>query len=345
MAHSISKEMSGLQPILSQIGVYLRKDEYKLDTRALLKLVCQKFFGSINNIVDIIVKHVPNSIQGTYEKVERNYLGRNQELKRIIQKCDPQANLVINIVKSYHKPDCLSFDVFGRVISGTIHKNQTVKILGENYSLDDEEDMAIKTVKNLWIFESTYRIEVSKVGAGNWVLIEGIEQSISKTATIVNAKESEPLEIFRPIRFNNNSVVKIACEPLIPSELPKMLEGIRKVNKSYPILHTKVEESGEHVLIGTGELYLDCVLHDLRQLYGEIEVKVSDTSVSFCETVFDTSAIKCSAETPNKKNKLSFIAEPLDKGLGEDIEQEKVLWSWEQKKLGDYLQQNYEWVS
>lgn len=79
-----------------------------------------------------------------------------------------------------------------------------------------------------------------------------------------------------------------------------MLEGLRKVNRSYPLLITKVEESGEHILIGTGELYLDCVLHDLRKMYSEIEIKVSDPSVSLCETVIDTSGIKCVAETPNK---------------------------------------------
>ena len=32
----------------------------------------------------------------------------------------------------------------------------------------------------------------------------------------------------------------------------------------------QVEESGEHVILGTGELYLDCVLHDLRKMYSEI---------------------------------------------------------------------------
>lgn len=35
------------------------------------------------------------------------------------------------------------------------------------------------------------------------------------------------------------------------------VEGLRKVNKSYPSLVTKVEESGEHTIYGTGELYLD----------------------------------------------------------------------------------------
>ena len=31
-----------------------------------------------------------------------------------------------------------------------------------------------------------------------------------------------------------------------------------------------MEESGEHIILGTGELYLDCVMHDLRKMYSEI---------------------------------------------------------------------------
>ena len=121
---------------------------------------------------------------------------------------------------------------------------------------------------------SRYKIEVNRVPAGNWVLIEGIDQPIVKTSTITDLQGNEELYIFRPLKFNTQSVVKIAVEPVNPSELPKMLEGLRKVNKSYPLLQTKVEESGEHVVLGTGELYLDCVMHDLRKLYSEIEIKV-----------------------------------------------------------------------
>jgi translation elongation factor EF-G len=48
-------------------------------------------------------------------------------------------------------------------------------------------------------------------------------------------------------------------------------------------------------------------------------VKVADPVVSFCETVVETSQLKCFAETPNKRNKLTMVAEPLDRGLAEDI--------------------------
>jgi U5 small nuclear ribonucleoprotein component len=122
-----------------------------------------------------------------------------------------------------------------------------------------------------------------------------------------------------------------------------MLDGLRKVNKSYPLLNTKVEESGEHIILGTGELYLDCVMHDLRRMYSEIEIKVADPVVTFCETVVETSSLKCFAETPNKKNKLTMIAEPLEKGLAEDIEQEVVQIGWNNKRISDFFQNRYEW--
>lgn len=81
-----------------------------------------------------------------------------------------------------------------------------------------------------------------------------------------------------------------------------MLEGLRKISKSYPLVKTKVEESGEHIIIGTGELYMDTLLNDLRTQYSEVEIKVSEPFVAFSETVADASSVKCVAETPNKKN-------------------------------------------
>ncbi|KAJ8953619.1 hypothetical protein NQ314_007223 [Rhamnusium bicolor] len=63
-------------------------------------------------------------------------------------------------------------------------------------------------------------------------------------------------------------------------------------------------------------------------------MSVADPVVAFCETVVETSSLKCFAETPNKKNKLTMIAEPLEKGLAEDIENENVQIGWNKKKLG-----------
>eukprot|EP00826_Nyctotherus_ovalis_P033065 TRINITY_DN2667_c0_g1_i16.p1 TRINITY_DN2667_c0_g1~~TRINITY_DN2667_c0_g1_i16.p1 ORF type:complete len:300 (-),score=124.31 TRINITY_DN2667_c0_g1_i16:668-1567(-) len=218
-----------------------------------------------------------------------------------------------------------------------------IKILGENYNTTEQEDMAIKETGELFLYQSRYTVKVTSAMPGMWVLVDGIDQPIVKMATLVGAETSLMLDIMRPFYFCTEPVMKVACEPLIPSELPKMLDGLRRVAKSYVISKTRVEETGEHLVTGTGELYLDCVFHDLRRLYADIEIKVSDPSVSFCETVTDTSSIKCYAESTNKKNKLTMIAEPLDKGMGEEIEAEAIRFDWPSKRLSERLSESYGW--
>lgn len=70
---------------------------------------------------------------------------------------------------------------------------------------------------------SIYLHNASNVIAGNWVLLEGLDATISKTATIVPEFLDDEMHIFRPLQFQTQAVVKIAVEPLNPSELPKMV--------------------------------------------------------------------------------------------------------------------------
>ena len=58
---------------------------------------------------------------------------------------------------------------------------QEIKVLGETYSLDDQEDSAVKTITRLWLHQSRYRVEVTEVPAGCWALIEGIDSVLVKT--------------------------------------------------------------------------------------------------------------------------------------------------------------------
>lgn len=57
----------------------------------------------------------------------------------------------------YHKSDYKTFDVLGRVLSGTLKKNDKLRILGENYDGDDE-DMFVKTANKIYIMQGRYRI-------------------------------------------------------------------------------------------------------------------------------------------------------------------------------------------
>ncbi|RZF47169.1 hypothetical protein LSTR_LSTR004878 [Laodelphax striatellus] len=294
---------STLPAVLDELGVRISNEEAKINIRPLLRLVCSRFLNDLSGFVDMCVHHIPSPVHNARTKVEHIYTGPTDS-----QLAEDMINCDPDVSLLF-----LTISSFHLIIHLSTHL----------------------------LFR--YKIEVNRVPAGNWVLIEGIDQPIVKTSTITDLITNEDIYIFRPLKFNTQSVIKIAVEPVNPSELPKMLDGLRKVNKSYPLLGTRVEESGEHVVLGTGELYLDCVMHDLRKMYSEIDIKVADPVVSFCETVVETSSLKCFAETPNKRNKITMIAEPLEKGLAEDIENQVVHISWNKKRLGEFFQTKYDW--
>eukprot|EP00201_Polytomella_parva_P023615 CAMPEP_0175046266 /NCGR_PEP_ID=MMETSP0052_2-20121109/4931_1 /TAXON_ID=51329 ORGANISM="Polytomella parva, Strain SAG 63-3" /NCGR_SAMPLE_ID=MMETSP0052_2 /ASSEMBLY_ACC=CAM_ASM_000194 /LENGTH=1056 /DNA_ID=CAMNT_0016309985 /DNA_START=63 /DNA_END=3230 /DNA_ORIENTATION=+ len=274
--------------------------------------------------------------------------------------CNPRGPLIVHVAKLFPKADCSRFDALGRIVSGTARIGDSVRVLGEGFTPEDEEDMSVASITALWVGQSRYRVPISRAGAGNLVLVEGVDTTIVRTATLVaegygngngygnnddddNDDDSDPVHTFAPLHFQTQAVVKLAIEPHNPSELPKVVDGLRKLAKSYPLASTRVEESGEHTLLGTGELFLDCALRDLRELYSEVEVKVSDPVVQFCETAVDQSSLKCFAETPNGRNKLTMIAEPLDKGLAEEIERGEARLDMGRRQLASYMERRHGW--
>lgn len=333
-----------LNGVLSELGIKLTKSESNMNIRPLLRLIFQRYLGEFNGFVSMLVDCIPSPDVNAEKKINHIWRGSpDSQLTQSMHLCNANGPLVVHTTKQYSSQDASHFNVFGQVLSGTLYAHQTIRLLGEGYSAFDEEDSRVMTVGRLWIYESRYKIEVNAIPAGNWVLIEGIDAPVMKTSTIIDSGFDDELEIFHPLKFNTQTVVKIAVEPVNPSELPKMLEGLRKCNKSYPLLTTKVEESGEHVILGTGELYLDCVMHDLRKMYSEIDIKVADPVVSFAETVVETSSLKSYAETPNKKNKLTMLAEPLDKGLAEEIENDGISLRWSKDKVSAFFKTKYDW--
>ncbi|BDD57925.1 hypothetical protein MAP00_003244 [Monascus purpureus] len=345
-SHTISESPEDLKETLASVGISLKPSQLTSDAKVLLNLVCEQFFGPATGFVDMIVQHVPSPVVGAQNKLARHYTGPlDTKVAAAMSTCDQNGPLVVHVTKLFSSTDASSFNAFGRIMSGTARPGQQVRVLGEGYTPEDEEDMVTATISDTWIAETSYNIPASGVPAGNWVLLGGVDNSVVKTATIVPLKfeDDEDAYIFKPIRHITESVFKVAVEPVNPSELPKMLDGLRKINKSYPLISTKVEESGEHVVLGTGELYMDCVLHDLRRLYSEMEIKVSDPVTRFCETVVETSAIMCYSITPNKKNKVTMIAEPLDDGIAEDIESGKVSIKDPIRKVARFFEENYDW--
>ncbi len=73
VSHTISSERQELQPVLKKLGLFLKKKEYQLDIKPLLKLVLTNFFGSLSCLVDSMTEHFKSAAQSTATKVNTCY--------------------------------------------------------------------------------------------------------------------------------------------------------------------------------------------------------------------------------------------------------------------------------
>jgi len=123
----------------------------------------------------------------------------------------------------------------------------------------------------------------------------------------------------------------------------KLVEGLKRLSKSDPLVVCTTEESGEHVIAGCGELHVEICLKDLRDEYAQCEFTVSDPVVSYRETVGQLSSQTCLAKSPNKHNRIYMTAEPMCDELCKDIEEGKLGPKAEAKERARGLREKYEW--
>jgi len=182
---------------------------------------------------------------------------------------------------------------------------------------------------------------VEDVPAGNTVGLVGVDQYLLKSGTI---SDSELAHNIRVMKFSVSPVVRVAVEPKNPSELPKLVEGLKRLSKSDPMVQTSTEESGEHIVAGAGELHLEICLKDLREEYcGGIELITSDPVVSYRETVSERSDQICLSKSPNKHNRLYMDAQPFAPDLAEAIDDQKVNPRDDPKVRAKVLVEQFEW--
>merc|ERR1711993_211832 len=161
-----------------------------------------------------------------------------------------------------------------------------------------------------------------------------------KTGTISTNKEAHNMRV---MKFSVSPVVRVAVECKNPSELPKLVEGLKRLSKSDPMVQCIIEETGEHIVAGAGELHLEICLKDLEEDHACIPLKKSDPVVSYRETVSDESSQMCLSKSPNKHNRLFMRAVPMPDGLSEDIDNGEVTNRQDFKIRGRYLTDKYEY--
>ena len=213
------------------------------------------------------------------------------------------------------------FYAFGRVFSGIVQSGQKVRIMGPNYVPGSKNDLNIKNIQRTVLMMGGKVEAVPDVPCGNTVGLVGVDQYLLKQGTISDHEDAHNIRV---MKYSVSPVVRVAVQPKFASDLPKLVEGLKKLSKSDPLVLCYTEESGEDIIAGCGELHVEICLNDLVNEYAKCEIKKSDPVVTYKETVTDTSSQTCLSKSPNKHNRIYMVAEPLGEELTVGIEADDI---------------------
>jgi len=341
---AIMNEKHGkVNKMLKAIGVELKTDEKELVGKQLLKRVMQKWLPAGDAVLEMIVLHLPSPVKAQSYRVDTLYDGPlDDATATAIRTCDTSegAPLCMYISKMVPTSDKGRFYAFGRVFSGKIATGQKVRIMGPNYVAGKKTELWVKNIQRTVIMMGKYTEQVADVPAGNTCALVGVDQYLLKSGTICTADDAHTI---KTMKFSVSPVVRCAVEPKNSADLPKLVEGMKRLAKSDPMVLCYTEESGEHIIAASGELHLEICLQDLQNDFMGTDVKVSDPVVSFRETVTEKSPATCLSKSPNKHNRLFVEAEPLSNELVDAIDEGEIKAGADNKLQGRKMADEFGW--
>merc|ERR1711868_14196 len=268
----------------------------------------QIWINAADTLLSMIVLRLPSPRVAQKYRVENLYEGpMDDEGASAIRACDPAGGLMMYVSKMVPTSDKGRFYAFGRVYSGTIATGQRVKIQGPHYKPGSKEDLNTKNIQRTVLMMGRTVEQIADVPCGNTVALVGIDQFILKSGTLATVEDAHNIA---DMKYSVSPVVKIAVKAKDGKDLPKLVEGLKKLSKSDPLVVCTMEESGEHVIAGCGELHVEICLKDLKEEYEQCDFIMSDPVVSYRETVGGNSTQMCLSKSPNKHNRLYCKGEP-----------------------------------
>jgi len=314
----LSKDLEKVDKLCAGLGVTLSSSERGVEEpKDLLKNVMQKWLPASDALLEMVVTHLPSPVDAQKYRVENLYTGPLDDITaESIRKCDPEGPLVMYISKMIPTKDGSRFFAFGRVFSGTV-SCQRVRVMGANFIMGEKNDLAVNVpIQRIVIMMADRTPSVDSVPCGNTCSLVGIDSFLAKSGTVVSDETSHPLV---NMKYSVSPVVRVAVKSQNPADLPKLVEGLRRLSKSDPLVQVIFEPTGEHVIAASGELHLEITLADLKDFCHGIELIVSYPVVPFQETVTIQSN-PCMSKSPSNLNRLTAEAMPLGEDLVSAIE-------------------------
>jgi elongation factor 2 len=247
-----------IEGMLQKLGIKLDRSWKELQGKPLLKMVMRSWLSLADALLDMIVIHLPSPSTAQRYRVESLYEGPLDSTSAIgIRDCDAKAPLVVFITKMIPTHEKGRFYAFGRVFSGTVSPGQKVRVQGPNFIPGKKHDLLYATVLQTHLMMGRYAERLDSCPAGNIIGLGGIDQFLTKSGTLTT---DETAYNIKNLKFSVRPVVQVAVEVKEPKDLPKLIEGLKRLSKSDPCVETRVSDTGQHIVACIGELHLEVTL-------------------------------------------------------------------------------------
>merc|ERR1712176_1248988 len=251
------------EKMMTTLGIVLKGDEKQLVGKPLMKRTMQIWINAADTLLSMIVTKLPSPRQAQKYRVENLYEGpMDDAAATAIRNCKADEGLMMFVSKMVPTSDKGRFYAFGRVFAGTIATGQKVRIQGSHYKPGGKEDLNVKSIQRTVLMMGRTQDAIQDVPCGNTVGLVGIDQYLLKTGTITDIDDAHNIA---DMKYSVSPVVKVAVKVKDGKDLPKLVEGMKKLSKSDPLVVCTTEESGEHVIAGCGELHVEICLKDLKE--------------------------------------------------------------------------------
>jgi translation elongation factor aEF-2 len=249
-------------------------------------------------VLDMVVKHLDDPQTSADYRVPKVWPGDpDNEAGESMAEQDADGPL-IGVVTNVEDDEHAGTIATARLFSGTIEEGD------ELYGIGSQKT---ERAQQVGIYSGPRKLMTDSVPAGNIVAITGPDFSTGETFIKEGGTEIQPFEqiehVFEP-------VVTKSIEPKRTSDLPKLIESLRKRSKEDNTIEVDIdEETGETLVSGLGELHIEAKVERHLEEQG-IDIDVSEPIVVFREGIEEESAVE-SGKSPNRHNELEISVEPL----------------------------------
>jgi elongation factor 2 len=339
----MNDQFDKLDKMYKALSIDMKKDDLELRGKALLKRSMQRWLPAHDALLEMMVLHLPSPAKAQAYRYENLYTGPlDDKYAQAIKNCDGEGPLCMYVSKMVPTSDKGRFFAFGRVFSGTIRSGQKVRIMGPNYEFGKKEDLAVKNIQRTVLMMGRRTEAVESVPCGNTVALVGIDQFLVKSGTLADEDQAHPLT---NMKYSVSPVVRVSVSPKNPAELPKLVEGLKRLAKSDPLVQIQIDENtNEHIVAGAGELHLEICLKDLEEDFmNGAELVKGEPVVGYRETVIKESRMMMLSKSPNKHNRIFCKAEPMEEGIAEDIDDGCLKQTDDPKTKAKFFTEKYNW--